>query len=146
MSQFWDLSMSQVYALLKRMEHDTMVVSQEKRQKTRPPKKIFTLTPQGKDTFLQWLVTPVDHVRDMRIEFMAKLFFIKKLCQKECPAFLDSQIAVLEEKVQGIERSKETSADEFQAILYSFKASQATAALEWLRRCKASLLPHNKQE
>jgi PadR family transcriptional regulator AphA len=145
MSQFWDLSMSQVYALLKRMENDTMVVSQEKWQKTRPPKKIFTLTPRGKDTFLHWLAAPVEHVRDMRIEFMAKLFFMNKLCQKECPAFLDRQIAVLEEKLQGIERSNETSADEFQAILYSFKASQTTAALEWLRQCRASFLPYNKE-
>jgi DNA-binding PadR family transcriptional regulator len=145
MSQFWALSMSQVYALLKRMARDNMVVSQEEWQKTRPPKKIFTVTPKGKEIFLEWLVTPAQHVRDMRIELMAKLFFMRTLCLKEGPAFLDRQIAVLEEKLQGIERSRDRSADEFQAMLYSFKASQAAAALGWLRQCKASLSRNQKR-
>jgi len=138
MSQFWDLSMSQVYALLQRMERDHMVISQEEWQKTRPSKKIFTLTPKGKDAFLDWVRSPVEHVRDMRIEFMAKLFFIRKLGLPDCPGFLDRQIAVVEEKLQGIEHSKNQSTDEFEELLYSFKASQTTAVLAWLRQLKAS--------
>jgi len=141
MSQFWDLSMSQVYALLKRMERDHMVVSQEEWQKNRPSKMVFTVTPKGKDMFLDWVWTPVEHVRDMRIEFMAKLFFIRKLGLQEFPGFLDRQIAVLEEKLQGIEHSKNQSTDEFEKLLYSFKASQTTAVLGWLRQCKASFSP-----
>jgi PadR family transcriptional regulator AphA len=138
MNQFWNLSMSQVYALLKRMENDGTVVSQEEWQGSRPPKKIFTLTSRGRERFLHWVFTPVEHVRDMRIEFMAKLFFVRTLSLKESRTLIDKQIAVLEEQLRAIERSEEKIIDEFQAVLYSFKASQTTAALEWLRQCKAS--------
>lgn len=145
MNQFWDLSMSQVYALLKRMEHEGMVVSKEEWQENRPQKKIFTLTSRGRGRFLRWLFAPVEHVRDMRIEFMAKLFFVRKLFLNERITLVDNQIAVLEQKLQAIECSKDKSADEFRTSLYSFKASQTKAALEWLRVCKASFLQHNEK-
>jgi DNA-binding PadR family transcriptional regulator len=138
MNQFWDLSMSQVYALLKRMEHNGVVISQEKWQERRPAKKIFSLTQKGKKIFLHWVCSPVEHVRDVRMEFLAKLFFMRELHLKEGPSLIDKQIAVLEEKLRAIERSKEKITDEFQTALYSFKTSQTTAALEWLRQCKAS--------
>jgi PadR family transcriptional regulator AphA len=144
MNQFWNLSMSQVYALLKRMENDGMVASKQEWQETRPPKKTFALTPRGRERFLHWVFTPVDHVRDMRIEFMAKLFFVRRLTIKERLTLVDKQIAVLEGKLESIERSKKKSPDEFQTILYSFKASQTTAALEWLRQCKNSFLQYGE--
>ena len=138
MNQFWDLSMSQVYALLKRMENDGVVVSQEELQERRPAKKIFTLTPSGRERFLHWVCSPVEHVRDMRIEFTAKLFFMRELRLTQGLTFIDKQIDVLKEKCQVIESSKHKISDAFQALLYSFKASQTTAALDWLRECKAS--------
>jgi len=145
MNQFWNLSMSQVYALLKRMENEGMAVSKQEWQETRPPKKIFALTSRGRERFLHWIFTPVEHIRDMRIEFMAKLFFVGKLSIKERLTLVDNQIAVLEEKLDAIEHSKEKSADEFQALLYSFKVSQAAAALSWLRQCKTSFLQYSEK-
>jgi len=138
MNQFWDLSMSQVYALLKRLEGNGVVVSQEEWQERRPAKKIFTLTPRGKERFLGWISSPVEHVRDVRIEFLAKLFFVRELHLKEELTLIDKQIDVLQEKLRAIENLKEKITDEFQRVLYSFKASQTTAALDWLRECKAS--------
>jgi PadR family transcriptional regulator, regulatory protein AphA len=142
MNQFWNLSMSQVYALLKRMEHEGMVVSRQEWQGTRPPKKIFALTSRGREGFLHWVSTPVRHIRDIRIEFMAKLFFAGKLCSKERITLVEKQIALLDEKLDVIKNSKEKSADEFQALIYSFKVSQTNAILSWLRQCKTSFLKY----
>ncbi|MBW2340887.1 MAG: helix-turn-helix transcriptional regulator [Deltaproteobacteria bacterium] len=138
MNQFWDLSMSQVYALLKRLEGNGVVESQEEWQERRPAKKIFSLSPRGKERFLDWVSSPVEHVRDVRIEFLAKLFFVRELHLKEGLTLIDKQIDVLQEKLRAIENSREKVSDEFQKVLYSFKASQTTAALDWLRKCKAS--------
>ena len=137
MNHFWDLSVSQVYALLKRIEHNGVVVSKEEWQERRPARKIFSLTQKGKKIFLYWVCSPVEHVRDVRMEFLAKLFFMRELHLKEGPSLIEKQIAVLEEKLRAIERSKEKITDEFQTALYSFKASQTTATIEWLRQCKA---------
>ncbi|MBW2106792.1 MAG: PadR family transcriptional regulator, partial [Deltaproteobacteria bacterium] len=44
MDQFWRLNMSQIYALLKRMEKNGVVISKGEWQNNRPAKKIFSIT------------------------------------------------------------------------------------------------------
>ncbi len=136
MDQFWRLSMSQTYALLKRMEKDGAVISKEEWQDNRPAKKIFSITRCGKERFLKWVFSPVNHVRNLRIEFMAKLFFIHQFNLKGALTIIDKQIVILQEKLHLIQRSRETSMDEFQKALHSFKIAQTVSALNWLRECK----------
>ena len=136
MNQFWRLSMSQVYALLKRMEKNRMVISKEEWQDKRPAKKIFSITHIGKERFIKWVHSPVNHVRDLRIEFMAKLFFLKKLNLMNASTIIDKQIEILQEKECTIHYSKEKIMDDFQKALYSFKIKQINSAIEWLKECK----------
>jgi len=137
MNEFWQLSMSQIYALLKRLERDGCIISRQERQENRPAKKIFSLTETGKRRFLSWVQSPVQHVRDFRIEFMAKLFFIRELRLSLGDSLIDRQIEVLQKKRGGIEGSKEKIADPFESLLFSFKTTQSSAVLKWLRECKS---------
>ena len=136
MNEFWQLSMSQIYALLKRLENEGMVESKQEWQENRPAKKIFSLTQTGKRRFLSWVQSPVQHVRDFRIEFMAKLFFIRELHLKKGNSLIDRQIEVLQKKLGGIEGSKERITDGFERVLFSFKIAQTSAVLKWLHDCK----------
>jgi PadR family transcriptional regulator AphA len=136
MNEFWQLSMSQIYALLKRLEREGCVVSKQEWQENRPAKKIFSLTQTGKKRFLSWVQSPVQHVRDFRIEFMAKLFFIRKLRLSLGDSLIDRQIEVLQKKRGGIEGSKEKITDPFERLLFSFKTAQTSAVLTWLHECK----------
>jgi PadR family transcriptional regulator AphA len=36
---------------------------------------MLTLTDEGRKAFTRWVRTPVQHGRDFRVEFLAKLFF-----------------------------------------------------------------------
>ena len=137
MDQFWRLSMSQIYALLKRMEKNGVVISKSEWQNNRPPKKIFSITQTGKEGFLNWVYSPVNHVRNLRIEFMAKLFFINELKLKRAADIIDKQIAILRETLHLLQHPKEKTMDKFQKALHSFKISQATSAIEWLKECKS---------
>ena len=136
MDQFWRLSMSQIYALLKRMEKNGVVISKGEWQNNRPAKKIFSITQTGKEGFLNWIYSPVNHVRNLRIEFMAKLFFIKELKLKRATDIIDQQIAILQEKLHLLQPPKEKIMDEFQKALHSFKIAQTTSAINWLKECK----------
>ena len=137
MDQFWRLSMSQIYALLKRMEKNGVVISKSEWQNNRPPKKIFSITQTGKEGFLNWVYSPVNHVRNLRIEFMAKLFFINELKLKRAADIIDKQIAILRETLHLLQHPKEKTMDEFQKALHSFKIAQTTSAIEWLKECKS---------
>ncbi len=136
MDQFWRLSMSQIYALLKRMEKNGLVISKGEWQNNRPAKKIFSITQTGKEGFLNWIYSPVNHVRNLRIEFMAKLFFMKELNLTSAPAMIDKQIDILQEKLHLLQPPKEKIMDEFQKALHSFKIAQTTSAINWLKECK----------
>ena len=139
MNEFWQLSMSQIYALLKRLEREGCIVSRQERQENRPAKRIFSLTQTGKRRFLSWVQSPVPHVRDFRIEFMAKLFFIRELHLRQGDSLIDRQIEVLQKKRGGIEGSKEKITDAFERLLFSFKTAQTSAVLKWLHECKRFL-------
>jgi PadR family transcriptional regulator AphA len=139
MNEFWQLSMSQIYALLKRLEREGCIISKQEWQENRPARKIFSLTQTGKRRFLSWVQSPVQHVRDFRIEFMAKLFFIRELHLRQGNSLIDRQIEVLQEKIGGIEGAKEKITDGFERVLFSFKTAQTSAVLKWLHECKRFL-------
>jgi len=136
MNEFWQLSMSQIYALLKRLEREGFVVSKQEWQENRPARKTFSLTRTGKKRFLAWVESPVRHVRDIRIEFMAKLFFIRELRLRRGDSLIEQQIEALEKKLKPIKASKEKSADRFEQLLFSFKTAQTAAVLKWLHECR----------
>ena len=39
------------------------------------PRKMLRLTPRGREAFAEWVRNPVEHGRDFRLEFLAKLYF-----------------------------------------------------------------------
>jgi DNA-binding PadR family transcriptional regulator len=136
LSQFWNLSMSQIYALLKRMGKEGMVNSIQKLQETRPPKRIFSITEKGKNSFLSWVQSPVEHIRDIRTEFMAKLFFIKKLKLDGGINLINKQNDICQKRIELIEKDRDLDKDDFQMILLYFKIAQINASIEWLNKCK----------
>jgi len=87
---------SQLYILLKRMQQEGLLESRAETQYARPSKRIFHVTELGRKTFLSWLETPVKHVRDLRIEFLCKLFFFRQLSMQGAVKLVSAQIKVLE--------------------------------------------------
>lgn len=77
LGSIWSLGLSQVYALLGRLEADGLVSHQRIARGRRPDRKTFQLTEAGRETFRHWVETPVAHVRDIRLEFLAKLHFAR---------------------------------------------------------------------
>jgi DNA-binding PadR family transcriptional regulator len=78
LGQVWQVKQSQLYALIGKLEEDGFISSELQIQETRPPRKVFRLTSTGIQVFLDWLHNPVEHGRDMRLEFQVKLYFIQK--------------------------------------------------------------------
>src|SRR5262249_31129028 len=71
----WRLKQGNLYALLAKVEEAGYVVSAVELHGTRPPRKMLQLTPEGRAAFAHWLLIPVEHGRDFRLEFLAKLYF-----------------------------------------------------------------------
>ena len=71
----WRMKQSRLYALLARLEEEGLLQATHEPQDNRPPRRVFHLTPTGENIFNQWLVEPVRLPREMRLDFMLKLYF-----------------------------------------------------------------------
>ncbi|OPX38658.1 MAG: hypothetical protein B1H11_04275 [Desulfobacteraceae bacterium 4484_190.1] len=132
MGHTWYVGASQLYVLLKKLEQDGFLRSSMETQGTRPPKRVFSLRQAGKKSFLDWLHSPTQHVRDLRIEFLAKLFFFNRLSLKGGRDLVLAQIQVLEQTKERIEQRQENEKDPFNRLVFGFKIATVEAWLQWL--------------
>jgi PadR family transcriptional regulator AphA len=130
----WSVSTSQLYVLLKRLEREGLVSSTLQTQDTRPSKRVFSLMPTAEKKFLDWLKTPTDHVRDLRIEFLAKLFFFRNLGLQRGDALVEAQIALLEQVKEGLTTKRRAEKDDYKRLVYGFRISTLTGWLNWLKK------------
>ncbi|MFO7984721.1 MAG: helix-turn-helix transcriptional regulator [Desulfatiglandaceae bacterium] len=129
----WSVSTSQLYVLLKRLEKEGLVTSTLQTQDARPSKRVFSLLPAAEEKFLSWLKRPTDHVRDLRIEFLAKLFFFRNLGLQGGKALVEAQIGLLEQVKEGFRAKKRAEKDDYNRLVYGFRISTLTGWLNWLK-------------
>ncbi|MFH0786219.1 MAG: PadR family transcriptional regulator [Pseudomonadota bacterium] len=129
----WTLGRSQTYALLSRMEQAGLVAYNRQAQEKRPDRKNFFLTPAGKKIFNKWVKSPVEHIRDLRLEFLAKIHFLKKGDRKWVEKLIEGQVAVCRIKCSGMEERKRSAPSGLERLTFDFRQVQAKAALDWLQ-------------
>ena len=129
----WYVSPSQLYTLLKKMEDKALLQSAIHRQTRRPAKRVFRLTTGGRTAFLEWLHEPVEHVRDLRIEFPVKLFFLKRYALKDADTLIERQIQRLERKKEQIVSRVQEADRKFNKLLMDARLAAIEAWLQWLR-------------
>lgn len=71
----WRMKQSRLYSLLARLEDEELLQATHEQQGNHPPRKVYHLTPEGELAFKRWLVEPVRLPREMRLEFMLRLYF-----------------------------------------------------------------------
>jgi DNA-binding PadR family transcriptional regulator len=139
----WHLKQAHLYALLTKLETDGLIAAELIPQDARPPKRLLHLTASGREAFNTWVATPVSHGRDLRIEFLAKLFW----AQKHGPTASERLIAAQREACHGwlaeiqAELERLTATQPYAALVLEFRRGQIEAMLTWLDTCEAVLTP-----
>ena len=73
---FWKISYGQVYPLLKVLAQSNLASVREQTQKGRPPRYLYTITPEGQAQLRNWLHAPLDpESPNLDREVMLRLFF-----------------------------------------------------------------------
>jgi PadR family transcriptional regulator AphA len=130
----WQVSTSQLYVLLKRLEYNGLLESNLGMQETRPSKRVFALTSKGKKTFLEWLQSPVKHIRDLRIEFLAKLFFLQSFSLKGGNELIKAQISSLEDVKGKLQKKNKIESEAFRKLVFEIKLMTIETWQEWLQK------------
>lgn len=77
-SLVWRVKQSHLYALLDKLVINGMLTTKIVAGDVFPSRKEFKITEKGRNEVHAWLTSPVHHGRDLRQEFLAKIFFAKK--------------------------------------------------------------------
>jgi PadR family transcriptional regulator, regulatory protein AphA len=72
---FWNAKQSQIYRTLKQLEVDGLITSQVEPQEDRPDRRVYSITPQGRDHLLAWLAEPQLEPHYLRHPLLLKVFF-----------------------------------------------------------------------
>ena len=75
------LEQSQLYAFLKKLEHLGYLEGYMEPQEGRPPRRVLRLTETGRQVFHRWIEAPVPRPREVRLQFLLKLYFARHFGQ-----------------------------------------------------------------
>jgi len=146
--QVWRIKQSQLYALLTKLEDEEYLVTTLQPQEARPPRKVYSLTAAGHAAFAQWLATSVTHGRQMRLEFLAKLYFAYRQGPHVVLPLLEAQIVTCRHWLAELEKpaSALSAGDSFAYAVQQFRISQIDSFLAWLTTCRQGLATGVEQE
>ena len=138
----WHVKQSQLYALITRLEDEGYLAGVTEQQDNRPAKRVLRLTPAGRDAFDRWLVTPVAHGRDFRLEFLAKLFFASHEGEPTLSTLIARQRQACDEQRVSLHARLSTLPPDrlYDALVLQFRIGQLDAILTWLETCRTALV------
>lgn len=133
----WTVKQSVVYAMLTRMEADGLLRSEVEPQGHKPARKMLYLTAKGEAAFLRWVRSPVEHGRDVRVEFLAKLYFARLESQADAQELTMRQREVSVERLQALrEQAAQLEAERpYDWLVLRYRVGQLEAAVAWLDEC-----------
>lgn len=122
---------STLYTYLRNVEARGLVTWTEERVGNRPPRKTYALSPQGATVIQEWLRKPVERMREVRLEFLLKLFFLNLTDRPAMKRLLSAQIGACETYLAQTRAARAESP--FRRLVALSKISAAEATLGWLK-------------
>lgn len=135
---FWKVGQTKFYVTLNKLEDSGLLYSIKQPQVGKPARKVYHLTAAGKKQFEAWLHQPVQSIRAIRIELMAKLRLFDLLHLPGVEAFIDRQISALKDLLhQGDDVTEREDDDGFFEALNDYRKRQIDAITTWLADYKS---------
>jgi PadR family transcriptional regulator AphA len=123
-----------LYAYLKTLERRGLIQGREVRVGAHPPRRVFHLTPEGETVVDIWLHRPVERLREVRLDFMLKLYYLHQLDPAGELELLRAQIETVQAYIDRVAAQLAAAGPTgFPRLVLGSKASAASATLEWLR-------------
>lgn len=109
----------------------------------RPARRTVAITPAGRAELARWLGEPVQHTREIRLEFLVKLYLALLLDRPVVLRLIAEQDAVLQQRtglLAGAESAElEAGESGFPGLVRTLRQAQTEAAVSWLGRVRQRL-------
>lgn len=132
LSQVWKVGQPQLYALLDKLAGQNLLAGRLLPGEGHPDRQRYSLTETGRKRFADWCAAPVPHARDMRQEFLAKLYFARRT--GDARALIKRQRAACRNWLNSLSEQNQalTSHQMDDRLVFDFRLRQVQALLDWL--------------
>ena len=137
----WRIASSQLYSVLHRLADKGWIESQSGTEAGRTARAVYQITPDGESAFWSWATSPVRHLRDVRVEFLAKLYFLRRLAPDRVPELVDAELDALRQLNERLGSRESIGSDDaaFGRLALSFRRAQVSHTLGWLEAHRETL-------
>ena len=138
LGRVWRIGQSKAYAYLKEIEAEGLASVAIEEQESLPARRVYSLTAAGRLRFLDWLRGTTPQARNIRLEFLARLYFYRELGLEGIEELVAAQEAVLVQRMAALQLAMRESGDEYWRLVLDFRRSEMGAIVSWLGRCARS--------
>jgi DNA-binding PadR family transcriptional regulator len=129
LGKIWHIKQSAFYAIVARMADAGFLCGLDHDDDGRG-KRMLACTPQGVAVFQSWCCAAVGHARDMRIEFLAKLYFCTLQGSDAVTLLYVNQVSRCHDWL--LQCSNEASPDPFLTAVQRYRYGQIQAIIAWM--------------
>jgi PadR family transcriptional regulator AphA len=139
------LEQSQLYAFLKKLEHLGYLEGTLEPQEGRPPRRMLAVTDAGRQVFRRWVEAPVSRPREVRLQFLLKLYFARRFGRETVQSLIARQIEACQVFVKRLEdipdeigsrrfiqKRDQAPFEDFRAVVHQARIRQIEATIGWL--------------
>ena len=142
------LRLSNVYFLLGNLEQGGFIKVAHRQDDAYPPRTVFQVTAAGKRAFESWIWKPPGRLRDVRLDFPLKLYFLGQENAESIPPLLDDHIEFCKQYLSEWTALVDSAAPgSFDRLAMQSKVAAAQGTLDWLIECRRGLarrLPNSR--
>ena len=140
----WHIASSQLYHVLHRLEHRGEIRRSSAASPGGPERSIYHVTEDGRRSFWAWARAPIAIMRDVRVEFPAKLYFLRKLDPAGVAGLLEAQLTSIDSMRDHLNDCQRVESDdpELNAAWKAFQSSTLDNFTDWIRSYRKSLAQH----
>lgn len=145
----WHVSQSQTYNILNRLESQGYITSQVIEQEKLPDRQSFHLNESGRRRWMTWLEAPTKcSVHSIRIEFITRLYFIKRYQPARIQVAIQAQIQEVEVGLSHLEQIHSQLPEDqiFNSLALSLRIKLLRSILTWLGDCQAHFSTQQEHE
>ncbi len=133
----WNLSTSQLYAVLKRLERAGWIMGEQIASEIAPTRTEYAITSAGKSHLQAWLEEehPYASIRRVRVEFLSRLYVAYRLGLPAAPIIARQRESCKESQARLLNASEGSGAG-IGGLAMELANAQLQAVLEWIDQCE----------
>ena len=129
--KIWSIKQSLFYGYLDKFHNEGYLFQEILEGGIYPDRKVYHITNTGREKVLDWMIDPVLHGREMRQEFLAKLFFAMRQESDIAKKLLNNQKTECETWLNVI-NSSQAGDNIYEDLIIQYRFRQIKAMIDWL--------------